>query len=427
VPGGEPIVITNTGTTKNPTLDFGVWASAGLGNYVWIDQNQNGRQNAGETPVTNFGVTLYNSARQAISNTRTNLNGNYIFTGLLAGSYYVCFAQPTSPYTFTLWMSDTNGMGSDQDSNADIRDGYCSLAVTLRPGEYNPTLDAGIYQPTAVTLSDFRVTANGDKLRVMWRTTSEIDAFGFAVYRSQTSNRNDAVLITSELISAKGSGSYFVDDATADIGKHYTYWLQEIERSGAINEYPPTTYAPQQSVPAVVSANLAPAAGGVPVDGGAGPVTAPQIATKPLAVAAEAKPQNVSAVKQSAVQAASPINTNNSVPSAVEVNPAEVSAQPQAQSVVASSASAATEGSQENRASEAVVSQPQAPSAERPVNEPNNIHQTQARSRPSEQLVPTPSWPNLTTRLMVITLSLIALGVLGAVLGLALWVGRRRE
>ena len=51
--GGEPIVITNTGTTKNPTLDFGVWAPAGVGNYVWIDQNQNGLQNTGEMPVSN--------------------------------------------------------------------------------------------------------------------------------------------------------------------------------------------------------------------------------------------------------------------------------------------------------------------------------------------------------------------------------------
>ena len=325
-------------------------------------------------------------------------------------------------------MSDTTGMGSDRDSNADTKNGNCTLPVTLqRRANTTRTLDAGIYQPTAVLLSDFSVTANGNALRISWRTLSEINTFGFGVYRSQTANRSDAVLITNELISAKGGGSYVVHDATADIGKRYSYWLQEIEQSGAINEYGPATYTPQVSVAA--------SAGGVPVAGAAAQFAqqnvAPNIVNKPMGLVAETNPQNVAVVAQVAANVSTSGNTGSPAVGAVEVARTEPGAQLEAPPAVAPSAPANVAPTQEQANAQAVT-QAQLPSTqpaqtEVRVSEPKNIHQAQVGSRPVERATVPATSTNLSTWLIVIVLSMIACAVAGAVLGLAVWVGRRRE
>ena len=446
-PGSEPIVITNTATTQNPTLDFGVWRPAGLGNFVWIDANQNGRQDKSEVPVPGVAVTLYDSAKKAISNTTTNASGTYIFTGLIPSSYYVCFGQPTGSYTYTIWMSDTTGMGSDQDSNANVNNGNCTLSVTLQPGEYNPTLDAGIYSPTAVLLSDFSVSPNGKGLRIKWNTTSEINTFGFALYRSeslgsaQDAQRAGATLITSQMISARGRGAYFVDDATADAGKRYHYWLQEVETTGTINEYGPATYSPQASIAPdapvvpVVAANTNVVAGGTSLSAAA--PSAPSAANNDNAAnpVASLNTQNVSAVQQAFVSTANASNPAVVV-APVEANRAEVRTQPDAQPVAAKSAPVIAAAPQAQAELRPVVKpiETQSQNASAPATIPSQttattvVHQTQANARTGNTVTPptTLAAPSWTTWLIVIVMSLIAFAIAGMVIGLAFLVGRRQ-
>jgi hypothetical protein len=84
---------------------------------------------------------------------------------------------------------------------------------------------------------------------VAWATGAEVSTFGFVLWRSEIGERADAVQVTDEVIAAKGStgASYEWLDATARPDATYTYWLQEIETSGQINEYgPASTTAPNQ-------------------------------------------------------------------------------------------------------------------------------------------------------------------------------------
>jgi uncharacterized repeat protein (TIGR01451 family) len=92
--------------------------------------------------------------------------------------------------------------------------------------------------PTAISIVRFTARRGQDGVTVAWITGFERDTFGFNVFRSATGNRADAIQVNTSLIpaGAKG-GQYAFVDKGADAGVTYTYWLQEIEISGAVIDY----------------------------------------------------------------------------------------------------------------------------------------------------------------------------------------------
>lgn len=102
-----------------------------------------------------------------------------------------------------------------------------------------------IVEPTAITLLQFGALRDGDQTTISWTTGVEIDTWGFRLYRSADGLRATAELITPQLILAEGSSTggatYSFIDTTAAAGTVYSYWLQEEEITGAINEYGPIT------------------------------------------------------------------------------------------------------------------------------------------------------------------------------------------
>jgi len=130
------------------------------------------------------------------------------------------------------------------------------------------------FSPTAIRLKRFvaqQVSEGSTGTRVLWETTAEQDTFGFQVWRSQTAQRSDAVLVTSAFIPAQGrvgGAVYEVNDAEANPDAIYHYWLAETELSGAVREYGPVmvsqSLADEMPVTAMPSTQVA-LAGGVPV------------------------------------------------------------------------------------------------------------------------------------------------------------------
>jgi uncharacterized repeat protein (TIGR01451 family) len=149
------IINNATGSTTNPTMDFGVrppaTVTAGLGDYVWHDLNRNGIQDAGEPGVPGVTVTLYSQTGTLLGTQLTNANGLYLFTNLTPATYYVCFALPPG-FVFTL---PNQGGDDSRDSDADPATG-CTPNVTLGPNEINLTIDAGIYRPTQTPRVEIR-------------------------------------------------------------------------------------------------------------------------------------------------------------------------------------------------------------------------------------------------------------------------------
>jgi len=91
-------------------------------------------------------VTLYSSGGQVVSTTVTNATGYYSFTNLVPGSYMVHFVRPA------LWNFVIALQGQDRGMDSDTNESGFTRYVTLAPGEYNDTIDAGIIRVTCVPL-----------------------------------------------------------------------------------------------------------------------------------------------------------------------------------------------------------------------------------------------------------------------------------
>ena len=139
-----------------------------IGDYMWIDTNENGQQDADENPIPGMTVTLYSIVDgQQVGTPRTattNEQGLYLFDNLPAGQYQVVFPLPDG----YVWTSTHNpDAGPTLDSDADQVTGQSQIITlgvdaegvpvdsNIVPGSeatysvnakwINPTIDAGVY------------------------------------------------------------------------------------------------------------------------------------------------------------------------------------------------------------------------------------------------------------------------------------------
>ena len=117
----------------NLTVDAGVVPSSspytggpvGMGNYVWIDTNSNGIQDAGEPPLEGVIVTLLTSAGQPavdylgspVPAATTDQSGRYFIGNLDAGNYKARFTLPGG-YMFTSVGAGTSATDSNPTAGA---------------------------------------------------------------------------------------------------------------------------------------------------------------------------------------------------------------------------------------------------------------------------------------------------------------------
>jgi SdrD B-like domain/Secretion system C-terminal sorting domain len=129
--GTEP-----TGGNTNNTYDFGQYKGQSLGDFVWIDANNNGVQDGGEAGLANVTVTLRNGTGGVIATTTTDANGFYLFYNIPAGSYQLQFTTPSG------YIASPANQGGDDNRDSDPVSGIIT-GITLAPGEFNRSYDAG--------------------------------------------------------------------------------------------------------------------------------------------------------------------------------------------------------------------------------------------------------------------------------------------
>ena len=166
--GGEPINDGDADPNTNLTIDFGFYRLS-LGDFVFVDADNNGSFGAGDTPRDGVAVELLNGAGTVVlQSTVTAGGGLYGFAGLTTGDYRV---RITPPAGFTSSTGGGSEPAPDPDNDVDNDDNgtttgatITSLPVTLTPGAEpvvtnatgetrNPTVDFGLIQPTPPLLS----------------------------------------------------------------------------------------------------------------------------------------------------------------------------------------------------------------------------------------------------------------------------------
>ncbi|MBL0199863.1 MAG: carboxypeptidase regulatory-like domain-containing protein [Chitinophagaceae bacterium] len=163
--GASRTVVYNLAAGEdNLTVDLGLVPPANtntLGNYVWFDKNNDGIQDANEQGLAGVMVTLYNNAGTAIAITTTNVNGEYLFTGLADGNYSTGFTNLPAGFNFTTASLTNTANGSDAD-----RTSGRTATVTLNAGNRNDrTLDAGLISSRAALGNFVWMDSNGDGIQ----------------------------------------------------------------------------------------------------------------------------------------------------------------------------------------------------------------------------------------------------------------------
>lgn len=126
---GKTASFTLTSNQTNNTIDAGFYRTATIGDSVFLDLNDNGQQDPGESGIEGVAVTLtgagldhqFGTSDDLTLTQVTNAQGNYGFTGLTPGIYTVDFLAPG--YDFSTPSSQT---------------------ITLQSGEINNDIDAGL-------------------------------------------------------------------------------------------------------------------------------------------------------------------------------------------------------------------------------------------------------------------------------------------
>jgi hypothetical protein len=141
------------------TAEVDIIPPAALGDFVWLDEDVDGVQDAAEKGMNGVVVMLLDGNGQPTGKSTTTQNhpdsgqpGYYTFTGLRPGSYQVEVANPDIfKYAFTSRNRDDQQPNPDErDSDVDILTGRTPV-VTLNAGETNRTLDAGLVDPNSTT------------------------------------------------------------------------------------------------------------------------------------------------------------------------------------------------------------------------------------------------------------------------------------
>ena len=105
------ILLKNAGTVAtSPNNNFAEVIPSAISGTVFLDQNNNGIEEAGDTPLIGVTIQLLNGSGTVIATTTTDTSGNYSFTGLAPGTYSV--REPTQPANTANGITTAGAVGN---------------------------------------------------------------------------------------------------------------------------------------------------------------------------------------------------------------------------------------------------------------------------------------------------------------------------
>ena len=202
-------VYTNTASAyangvSLPTLSNDVSAfvpSTLLGDYVWLDYDADGIQDADEIGAEGIRMTLLDSSEEELNSTTTDENGRYIFEELTVDTEYKVKATLPDYYRFTKKGDGTN-YKKDSDIIVDNPDDITGVTVTktLNDNQQYRHFDVGIISTLTISGKAYRQEDN-----------SSVDGMRVELYRDENSDgvldENDT-LIDSKSTADNGEINY---------------------------------------------------------------------------------------------------------------------------------------------------------------------------------------------------------------------------
>ena len=205
------------------TVDAGVVPGSTIGDFVWFDSNQDGRQQVGENGAENVLVNLFITGNDGvigggddifIAMTTTDASGRYSFVDLPSDRYYLTFGEPDQ-FIFTLPNQGVNDL-----ADSDVDFSGLTDAFDIVTGQVDVSHDAGLIPHTDARVGNFAFRdINGDGLQ-------QAEDFGFAGLQVSLFNAGsdgeiggaDDILVKTTTTNAKGRyvfnnlapGAYFI-------------------------------------------------------------------------------------------------------------------------------------------------------------------------------------------------------------------------
>lgn len=211
------------GTLKgedNMSVDAGFIAFGSLGDYVWIDANRNGIQEIDELGVAGVQVRLYKlnangELGNVIEETKTDVNGYYLFSNLSKGNFVVEFdinnvdSHGYSAYSYT---TPFKGVDEEIDSDATPILGDSNIArsnpIAFPEMGYNMSIDAGLIYHSAISGYAFE-DRNFSDLQDDIVADIALQKTVVELYRIVDGVREDKPIRN---MNVKADGTYFFDD-----------------------------------------------------------------------------------------------------------------------------------------------------------------------------------------------------------------------
>jgi hypothetical protein len=276
----DPHAVTLGAGENYVAADFGYYVEpAAVGNFVWLDTNKDGIQDAGEAGIPNVVVKMtitYPNGDITVLTTVTDANGYYSFGNLLQDEDYngaaTYGAEPAysisvdtsqlalaaSPYPTSI---NASGSTAYNDSNDPAGTPALPVQGQTDTSAANDLADIASYDfgftstPLAVLLADFAAAAQADHILVTWETVSELDNAGFNLYRAPAPD-GERTLVTSVPSAAPGAAqgaSYSYQDTGVAAGQTYWYWLEDVSLGGTATLHGPVSAAIQSPTAVTLS------------------------------------------------------------------------------------------------------------------------------------------------------------------------------
>jgi protocatechuate 3,4-dioxygenase beta subunit len=187
--GQQGIPVTDTDTANVQILPS-AGTTATLSGYSYLDLNNNGIKDAGESGIVGALITLSNGAT-----TRTDMNGFYSFTSLAAGTYTIIQTQPLNYYD----GKETAGTGGGTVNNTTFSNTISG--VTVNAGNYYQNYNFGELLPADIAgVAYYDLNGDGN------RQDTETGRAGIEVTLTGTNDFGQAVNVAA---TTDSSGRYY--------------------------------------------------------------------------------------------------------------------------------------------------------------------------------------------------------------------------